>query len=222
MHLFIFSFPSLQSLPFLQLLLSSLQESAGLPCICISLKGLFLFILCEWVFACMYVWVPYAYLVPVKAGKRHQVSWSWRYRHCELSNMGLKIRPWSSARTVRNLYRPYLFLVCVYLCAMAHVQRSKDTFAEASSLFLLFGFWRSNLRLKLGRQLLYPLSHLTGPKFTFVVTEPFSILISLSMVLLAISLPFKNLHSCPSRHDCIAEILIWISPMTGDIEYSFM
>lgn len=134
----------------------------------------------------------------------------------------LKIRPWSSARTVTNLYRPYLFLVCVYWCAMAHVQRSKDTFAEASSPFRLFGFWGPNLRLKLGRQILYPLSHLTGPKFTFVVTESFSILINLSIVLLAMSLSFKNLHSCPSRHDCIAEILIWISPMTGDIEYSFM
>lgn len=117
MHLFIFSFPSHQPLPFPQLLLSSLQESAGLRCICISLKGLFLFILCGWVFACMYMWVPYAYLVSVKAGKRHQVSWSWRYRHCELSNMGVKNKTLVICKnSEKSLQALLIFGVCVFVC----------------------------------------------------------------------------------------------------------
>lgn len=44
------------------------------------------YFMCICVFACMYVRVPCAWLVPAQVGRRYQIPWNWSYRQLILSH----------------------------------------------------------------------------------------------------------------------------------------
>lgn len=45
----------------------------------------------------MYVWAPYAFLVPLEVRERHQIPWSWSYRWLWATTWGPGIKHGSSA-----------------------------------------------------------------------------------------------------------------------------
>ena len=71
----------------------------------------------------------------------------------------LKIRPWSSARTVsiltaeKSLQALLTFNVCVFVCHSTWAEGKGHLYRSQVSL-PPYGYWGSNLGLKLGRKLL--------------------------------------------------------------------